>query len=316
MMSKKENIRLRILVLAVLSLLFIKGLKAQQDPMFTQYMFNLQTINPAYAGTWQRIGFMALRRQQWVGVEGAPTTNTFSFQMPLLKYNMGLGLNLLTDRIGYEERLILTADYAYMLKLNSSTKLWMGLKGGLTRYAHDLSRYELYPDGIPDRAFEGDVEPKLFPNVGLGFFLQNPLYYVGLSAPRLIDTRFDTDENNFSIQGEFRHFFLSGGYVFDLNSYLKFKPTFLTKLTVGAPVEFDLSANFLIKEKFWFGAMYRIGDSFGFIAQWVFDNNIRIGYSVDFSTTNLRLHHFGSHEIMISYELKFLQQDVTSPRYF
>lgn len=289
---------------------------AQQDPMYTQYMFNSQTINPAYTGTWESLSFMVLARQQWAGWDGAPQTYTFSMQAPMRNENVALGLNVISDNVFKEKRFGLYADYSYRVKVTEATNLRMGIKGGFTNYSNNLQEYQLSP-GVNDPMFQGDLTRKFIPNFGAGLFLYNPKYYVGLSVPKMLHNEIDDDNtSNFSVQAELRHYFLEAGVVFDLGENLKFKPTFLTKATMGAPVQFDLSANFLLKEKLWLGGMYRTQDAFGFIAQWIFGNSLRVGYAIDFSTTNLRNYNDGTHEIMVSYELNTLKELVTSPRYF
>jgi type IX secretion system PorP/SprF family membrane protein len=297
-------------------LLASKFVSGQQDPMYTQYMFNTQTINPAYAGTWNSIGFLALSRMQWVGISGAPTTQTFSFQMPVHNQNMGVGLNIINDKIGLEKRFSLFADYSYKISFEGKSNLWMGIKGGFSNYSHNLTDYDLYPDGISDPMFQSDIEHKFLPNAGVGILFDNPAWYAGISAPKLISSKYQSNGNNFSITGEIQSFFLMGGYVHDLTNDIKLKPTILVKATIGAPVEVDFSANILLKEKFWLGAMYRTGDSFGFIAQWIIDKNLRLGYAIDFTTSNLRNYHYSTHEVMISYELKIIKKQITSPRFF
>ncbi len=289
---------------------------AQQDPMYTQYMFNLQTVNPAYAGSWESMGFMALTRQQWVGFDGAPTSQTFTFQTPLNKENIGLGFTLINDHIGNEKRFTIGVDYSYRIKLSHDVSFRFGLKGGFTNYNHDLSGYSLDSKNTPDEYFQGEVDQKFMPNVGVGAFLYGKNFYFGASAPKLIENDFENNFNNYSSYAELRHFFVTGAYVFDLNKDLKFKPTALAKATIGSPAQVDLSANFLIKEKFWLGATYRTGDSFGFIAQWIIDKKLRLGYAIDFTTTELSNYHDGIHEIMVSYELNFLKTRISSPRYF
>jgi type IX secretion system PorP/SprF family membrane protein len=312
----KTIIHLRVGFGILILLLTTKIVLGQQDPMYTQYMFNIQTINPAYAGTWNRVGFLALSRMQWVGIKEAPSTQTFSFQMPLMNEKMGIGLNIINDKIGLEKRFGVFADYSYKLNFGGSTNLRMGIKGGFSNYSNNLTDYVLYPDGISDPLFQSDIEHKFLPNVGVGLFLENPVYYVGLSAPKVVNSQYDNNGNNFSVTGEIQSFFLIGGYVHDLTNDIKFKPTMLLKATFGAPLEADISANFLLKEKFWLGAMYRTGDSFGFIAQWIIDNNLRLGYAIDFSTSNLRNYHNSTHEVMVSYELKIIRKQITSPRFF
>ncbi|MBN1819722.1 MAG: type IX secretion system membrane protein PorP/SprF [Prolixibacteraceae bacterium] len=310
----KRLVSLKSVILISLLSMVYSGF-AQQDPGYTQYMFNQQTVNPAYVGTWESIGFMALTRKQWVGFEGAPSTQTLAFQTPLQKENVGLGLTVVNDQIGKEKRFSLAADYSYKVKLTNDISLRLGMKGGFTNYSHDLTQYQLDSQNTPDQMYQGEIDQKFMPNVGIGAFLHSKKFYLGFSVPKLIQNEFK-DNENFSTYAEMRHFFLTGAYVFDLNESIKFKPTFLTKAAIGSPVQLDLSANFLLKEKFWLGAMYRTGDSFGFIAQWVFDKKLRIGYAIDFTTTNLRNYHDGVHEIMVSYELNFLKTRVASPRYF
>jgi type IX secretion system PorP/SprF family membrane protein len=306
----------KIGIMVLVFLVASKIVSGQQDPMYTQYMFNTQTINPAYAGSWKTVGFLALSRMQWVGIDQAPSTQTFSFQMPLRNKNIGIGLNVISDRIGLEKRLSLFADYSYNINFAGLTSLRMGLKGGFSNYSHNLTNHDLYPDGISDPSFQADIEHRFLPNVGVGLLLENPSYYVGISVPKVINSQYETNGNNFSISGELRHFFFIAGYIRELTPDLKFKPTMLVKATIGAPFQVDFSANFLLKERFWLGAMYRTGDSFGFIAQWIIDKNLRLGYAIDFTTSNLRNYHYNTHEVMISYELRIVKQRIISPRYF
>ena len=204
-------------------------------------------------------------------------------------------------------------DYSYRLQVNNSF-LRLGLKIGVTNYHNNLSDYKQYP-GEVDPYSQGEIDVKYMPNFGVGAFWSSDDYYIGLSVPKIIHNQFKDNYNNFSIQAELRHLFLIAGYVFDLSRDVKFKPTFLTKVTLGAPVEFDFTANFLLVDKVWLGAMYRTGDSFGFIAQWIFDKKLRIGYGIDFTTTRLQRFHTGTHEVMVSYEIG-LRRKWTSPRMF
>lgn len=303
--------------LAILVLVIVANTSfAQQDPMYTQYMFNTQTFNPAYTGTWESMGFMVLGRQQWVGWDGAPETYSFSFQSPLKNENIALGFNIINDKVGLEKRTSLNGDYSYRLKINSNTDLRLGLKAGFSNYSNNLREYDLFPGSENDPLFQGDIDNKFMPNFGVGAFLYSKYYYVGFSVPKLIQNDFENNYNNYTVGAEFRHYYFMAGLIMNLGESLKFKPTFLTKATVGAPVELDFTANFLLKEKLWLGAMYRTGDAYGFIAQWVFNRSLRIGYAIDFTTTNLQNYHSGTHEVMVSYEIKFLKEKFTSPRYF
>lgn len=288
--------------------------QGQQDPMYTQYNFNTQTINPAYAGTWENLGFVVLGRHQWVGMDGAPRTYTFSMQTDMKNENVGLGLNVISDKIGREQRLSIFGDYSYRLRVSDKSYLRLGLKYGITSYHNNLSDYQQYP-GEVDPFSQGEIDVRFMPNFGIGAFLYSKDYYIGLSIPKIIENEFKDNYNNYSVQSEMRNFFLIAGYVFNISEDVKFKPTFLTKVSFGAPVEFDFTASFLLREKIWLGAMYRTGDSFGFIAQWIFDRKLRIGYSIDFTTTKLQQFHNGTHEIMVSYEIG-LKKKWATPRMF
>jgi type IX secretion system PorP/SprF family membrane protein len=319
-LEKKNTMKFKLNIkngLGILVLLIATNASfAQQDPMYTQYYFNTQTINPAYAGTWQSLGFMALARHQWMGWDGAPKTYTFSMQAPMRNDRVGLGLNVINDNIFKEKRFGIWADYSYKVVFDESTNLRFGLKGGFTNYSNNLLEYDIIDENDP--LFQGDLENKFIPNFGAGLFLNNPKFYVGFSVPKLLhnDIREEDNINNFTIEAEFRHFYVQGGMIFNLNEHLKFKPTFMAKALKGVPPQFDFTANFLLAEKFWLGAMIRTSDAYGFIAQWIINNDMRIGYAYDLSTTKLQNYHSGSHEIMISYELKTLKDLVASPRYF
>lgn len=289
--------------LFLLLMLLTNRSEAQQDPMFTQYNFNLQTINPAYAGTWENAGFLVLGRHQWVGMSGAPTTYTFSFQTPVKFQNFALGMNVIADKVGMEKRLGANIDYSYRLLITNKTNLRLGIKAGVTAYTNNLTEYTGYPGEPEDPMFMTDIETKFMPNFGVGAFLSNDDYYVGISTPKILNTKFKNNFSNFSTTAELRNFFLIGGYVFKLSDYVSFKPTFLARVIWGASTVADVSANFLLGEKVWLGANYRTGDSFGFIGQWIFENRLRIGYGFDYSVTPLQSFHSATHEVMVSYEL-------------
>lgn len=316
MKMKNRMAVLKIYFGALFLLLFVATRSlAQQDPMFTQYNFNLQTINPAYAGTWENAGFLVLGRHQWVGMAGAPTTYTFSFQTPVKFQNFALGMNIVADKIGMEKRLGANVDYSYRLRMTNKTDLRLGIKGGVTTYTNNLTEYTGYPGDPEDPMFMSDIETKFMPNFGIGAFLYNENYYLGISSPKILKTDFRNNYSNFSTWAELRHFFLIGGYVFPLSDNLTFKPTFLARTVWGASTVFDFTANFLLAEKVWLGANYRTGDSFGFIGQWIFENRLRIGYGFDYSITPLHSFHNATHEVMVSYELPASRR-WSSPRMF
>lgn len=313
--NKKQKVGLKNCVqwIIVLMVLISTNTYAQQEPTYTQYMFNTQTVNPAYAGTWNALGFMMLAREQWVGIDGAPSTQTFSFQNIHKNGRTGYGLNIINDKYGKEKRFSVFGDYSHMVMVTPDLKLRMGLKAGFSAYSNNLSDYQVLTEDDP--YFQGEVDQKFMPNFGIGLFLYQSNFYAGISIPKMVNNAFENNYNNYSSQAELRHYYFMGGYVFDVSEKLKFKPTMLGKIVSGAPAQFDFSANFLIAEKVWLGAMYRSGDAFGFLAQWVINNNLRLGYSVDFAYGEIGGYQSGTHEIMVSYEIGKVVEEVVH-RYF
>ncbi len=288
---------------------------AQQDPQFTQYMFNMLALNPAYAGSSDRWNVKALTRHQWVGFEGAPTTQTLTAHGPIVNESLCLGGTIMRDAHGPVTQYGFMADVAYRIFMGKD-KLSFGIKGGLNLFQGKFS--ELNPLTPGDQVFQQDVNSKLDPQFGFGMMWYSDRHYLGLSTPKLLHNDFfETDSLAFVSQpGQRAHWLLSGGYVFDMGVYHKFKPTFLVKAVQGAPVSFDLSANFLFYEKFWLGAMYRHQDAVGFLAQYNISDDFSIGYSYDYPLSTLNNYSGGSHEIMLGYLLGKPVKGIRSPRYF
>lgn len=291
----------------------------QDDPMYSQYMFNIQAFNPAYVGSWESIGFMVLGRYQWVGFDGAPKTHTFTIQAPLRNEKVGLGLSVISDQIGKEKRLAFFTDYSYKLKLGGEASLRLGLKAGFTNYRNYLPSYQIID---PDPMFQGEISEKFMPNVGVGVFVSSPRYYLGISIPKLLKNDFETGAENYKTDFEYRNLNLIGGYVFDMGSYVKFKPSFMLRHSEALPFVYDLNASFLFNERFWLGGMFRstswngAGSAIGANAQFIINRKLRIGYAFDYDLTDIGSYGNGTHEVMISYELNFLKTTYTSPRYF
>jgi type IX secretion system PorP/SprF family membrane protein len=292
---------------------------AQQDPQFTQYMFNLMAINPAYAGSAERVSIRALSRHQWVGFEGAPTTQTLSIHSPLPFESLCVGGLVLRDELGPVRQYTIMGDVAYRLFLGNDAKLAFGLQGGVNIFRGDYT--SLSPLEPNDQVFMENVESKVDPQFGFGTMYYADRFYVGLSTPKIMRTKFyenaelDTIGSPFE-EGQKAHWFLTGGYVFDLSTYTKFKPTAMLKAVDGAPLSFDLSASFLFYEKFWLGAMYRHEDAVGAYVQYWFTDGLHAGYAYDLPLSPLRDYSGGSHEIMIGYDFGNKVKGVRSPRYF
>ncbi len=292
----KYKIHLIILLVTLVS-------NAQQDPQYTQYMYNMSVINPGYAtDDAEVINFGALYRAQWVGSEGGPTTGTFFAHSPIAK-KVEMGISVVHDEIGdVVKESNVYVDFAYVLNLNESNKLSFGIKGGATFYSTNFNGF-IYSDELPDPAFAENLS-KTFPNIGVGAFYFGENYYLGLSSPNLLKSKHLEKQDGVIATGvEEIHYFFTGGYVFNLNDNLKFKPAFMTKAVVGAPLSLDLTANFLINNVFELGAGYRWDDSVSGLVNFKITPSLRIGYAYDYTLSNLGKFNTGSHEIMLLFDL-------------
>lgn len=293
-------------------ILFISvGMKAQQLPQFTQYMYNTISINPAYAGNRDALSVIGLHRSQWTGVEGAPVTQTLSIHSPLRNEKVGLGLSVINDNIGYEDYTYIYGDFSYTINVNSSTTLSFGLKGGFSYY--NLEE-ELLNDVPNDPFFNGDTFNRWTPNFGAGLYLSSQDWYLGLSAPKFINN--DNNELSDYVALEQVHYYLTGGYVFDLSENTKLRPTTLLKYTDGAPLSVDISGTLIFNEKFYLGANYRIDDAIGGFVDFQVLPNFRVGYGYEYTLSDLQPYSSGSHEILLIYELRLKNTKYKSPRFF
>lgn len=300
---------------ALMILLAFNTAKGQQDPMFAQYMFNMLAINPAYAGSAEAVSLRAISRHQWTGFDGAPSTQTLTGHSPVWHESLCLGGTIIRDEHGPVEQLGFFVDVAYRIHFDNA-KLSFGLKGGVNIFQGNFS--ELNPLDPDDIVFQDDVSSEVSPNFGFGVMYYSDRYYVGLSAPKLSNTKWlSVDSLETVVQsGQQQHYFLTAGYVFDLNNYVKFKPSFLVKAVEGAPWNVDLTANFLFYDKFWLGAMYRYQDAVGALLQYHITDAFTAGYVYEYSITSLSKYSGGTHEIMIGYDIGSKTQGVRSPRYF
>lgn len=309
----REHLYTATIVLIASVLIGERECSAQQDPMYDQYMFNVLAFNPAYAGSADVFTIMALSRHQWVGFEGAPSTQTLVAHTPLRSQALSLGLSFMTDKIGPSRRTSFHADLAYRIRVNEESELAFGLKGGIDLHQAELSTLTTV-NADPANV---DMKGQLLPNFGFGLFWHSERYYVGLSAPKLLENELEIATSTVLTTAlQERHYFLIGGYVFDLNDDLKFKPSFMLRSVAGAPLSLDVNANFLLRERIWFGAMYRIGNSFGFMGQYRINDQLSAGYAFDLTTNRLGAYNAGTHEIMLSYDMRFIQGRTISPRYF
>lgn len=292
---------LKYSILGLLLLLSFQ-IKAQQNPHYTQYMYNMSTINPGYATDTGSMNFGALYRMQWVGSEGGPTTGTFFGHSPLAK-NVEVGLSIVHDEIGdVVKETGVFADFAYIVKLNETNKISFGLKAGASFFSTNFDGF-VYSDDLPDPAFANNLS-KTFPNIGVGAFYFGENYYLGLSSPNLLTTKHLERKSGIVTTGvEAIHYFFTGGYVFNLNDNLKFKPAFMARGLSGAPLALDITSNFLINNKFEIGAGYRVEDAISGLVNFRISPTLRIGYAYDYTLSNLGRFNSGSHEIMILFDL-------------
>jgi len=287
----------------------------QTDPIFTQYMFNTQAVNPAYAGMWEKIGFFTLMRKQWTGIDRSPLTQMVSFHSPLKNEYVGVGLNVINDRFSREERLSIFGDYSFEILLSREMRLRLGLKFGFMNYQNPLTQYQLI-DGEFDPAFQEDIDLKFLPNFGVGGFLYGEKYYLSLSIPKLIENKFATNRNNYSSLAEARHLYFSAGYVFNMSGYLKLKPTLMFRATMRSPVQLDLGGHIMLNDKLWLGGIFRSGDAICFVTQWFYNKNIRIGYAMDVTFNEIFRHQNGTYEFTLSYDVDFYGRSYVRAKYF
>jgi type IX secretion system PorP/SprF family membrane protein len=287
---------------------------AQQDAQFTQYMYNTITINPAYAGSRGALSVFGLYRTQWVGLDGAPKTSSFSVNSPINNSNLGVGVSLVSDKIGPTNENNLSVDLSYTVQTSADFKLSFGIKGTANLFNLDVNK--LNPENQGDPQFQ-DLNNKFSPNVGAGVYWHSDKAYIGLSVPNFIETNRYND-NDIAIYKDKINYYLIAGYVFDLDKleYIKFKPAVLTKMVEGAPLQVDVSANFMFIDKFVLGVAYRWSASVSAMAGFQITDGLYIGYGYDRETTKLQNYNSGSHEIFLRYEFRKNNGRMTTPRFF
>jgi len=303
----------------LLFMLFCTGvLKAQQAPMFTHYMYNTLAVNPAYAGTRDALTTILLHRNQWVGLPGAPVTQTFTMHTPVFGRNMGLGVSVLSDAVGPLKNTCVSGDFAYRLRLDEKSQIAFGLKATMDVMNIALTSVALSDQA--DNAFQSDINSKVRPNFGAGFYYFRDRFYAGVSTPRLIENSYNLSgvSNVATVHPEARHYFFIAGSVFKISENLLFKPTTFIKATAAAPFQADLTSSFIIDKHFVAGVMVRTGDALGVLAGYDINDQFHVGYSFDWSYGIRTLKkNSGSHEFILTYDFIYKdKQKVRSPRYF
>src|SRR5690554_5139619 len=299
------------LLLIFITLLSIKDMSAQQDPQYTQYMYNMNVMNPAYAGSKESLSITALYRTQWSGLDGAPETITFSAHSPVGE-RVGLGLSAIKDELGPISETNVYIDFSYTLPMGENLKLALGIKAGATFHDVGLTSLELQDPGDP--FFSEDIN-NVYPNVGAGAFLYTDNFYLGLSVPNFLNS-IHLDENGLKYGSETQHFFATAGYVFQLSDNFKLKPSVMVKSAFDAPLSFDGNLNALFYDRFEIGASYRLDDSFSGLVGFQVTDFLRIGYAYDHVTSELKGVGSASHEVIVTFDIFFKPRILHSPRFF
>lgn len=303
--------RTKILFLAIILSGFVSN--AQQDAQYTQYMYNTINVNPAYAGSRSVMSVFGLHRTQWVGLDGAPVTNTLSLNSPIKDTKLGIGISFVNDKIGPTIQNDISADISYTIQTSETYNLSFGLKASASLFNLDKNKLNIYD---PNELVLMNLDNYLTPNVGAGIYFHSDKSYLGASIPHLFNSKRYSD-NDIQVYTQKMNIYFIGGYVFDLSSDLKFKPSFLTKVVQGAPLQLDLSGNFLINEKFVLGGAWRWSAAASLMAGFQVSDGMFIGYGYDLETTKLRNYNSGSHELFLRFEFnKKSKEKIKSPRFF
>jgi len=304
---------MRIKLVIGICVFFVASVVAQQEPQYTQYMYNPTVINPAYTGSQGYASAFGLNRIQWVGIEGAPRTANIAYQHPFQTKNIALGFNMVNDRIGPTNLNYINVDFAYTLLFKNNTRLAMGIKSGIELLSIDYTRLSIY--NPEDLLFQNNLVNQLSPNFGAGIYYYSKEWYVGASVPMLMQTDF-YDNTTISSAKRRQNLYLMGGYVFNINPMLKFKPAIVSKIVAGAPLQIDLTANFLYNNRFTFGTAYRHSAAVSFLFGVNATSQLFIGYGFDMETTPLIKYNGGSHEVFIKYDFRKNAQKIETPRFF
>jgi len=306
----KEQIKHTICSIVVL--LICTQANAQQDPHFAQYFDNTLFVNPAYAGSKEVMNVTAIHREQWTGFNGRPRSTTLSLHTPLPYESVGVGLTAVNDNIGPMNQTMVYADVSYTLKFkNSKSRLAFGVKGGVNIINGRFS--ELSTTTENDEKLMQNVRNNVNPNFGFGIYYHLPKFFVGVSVPKMLErSYYDVSKTNL----ERRHYYGIIGGVFDLSSKWKIRPSVQVKMTQGAPVSVDMSTAFIYNEKFWIGALYRWNAAAGGFLQVNVTRQFKIGFATEFGVKSIRQYNSGTFEVLLSYDLRFKNSGIRSPRFF
>jgi len=288
--------------------------KAQQAPMYSQYMFNMLQINPAYAGNRASDNITALYRDQWVGLAGAPKTMVVSWDKRFEQSNEGFGLQIYNDQLGIEKTTGVQGFFSHHIAFENSF-LALGISGGILNYQANYS--QAHPDDPTDPLFQSNVNGWL-PTIGFGALYATENWYAAFSVPALLHTQIDaTNYLDQDDMGGNNHYFLTGGYIFDVTDNVKLKPSIMIKDVKGAPIQYDFNVNCWFMDILSIGASYRTGDAVVGMLEFQLTPQLRLGYAYDYTISVLQGYSGGTHEFMLRYEIgSNKKEQVLSPRYY
>jgi type IX secretion system PorP/SprF family membrane protein len=302
-------------VLFLIALTYAKSAIAQQDATYSHFMYNGLAINPAYAGSAETFSATALYRHQWVGIDGAPQTQTLTMDAPFWNKKVGLGLSFINDKIGVTENLNVNGVYSYRIIFEKGT-LAMGLQSGVNNYRADYNSVQTNSTNTSDDSFSQNVNRVIF-NFGSGLYYYSERFFAGVSVPHIINQRLDGGPSSTGVVSrQYRHYFFTTGYVFDVAQDVKIKPSLLFKYVDGAPVQLDINTNAWYKNTYCIGFSYRTNDSFSALFQIQIAKQLRVGYAYDYIVSDLNRFNNGNHELMLRYDLPQKNSKVITPRFF
>lgn len=306
-----------LVIMSALILLSLSYLHAQTEPMYSQYMYNMLGVNPAYAGSREATGLNFFQRRQWVGLEGAPKTTSISVDGSAYDKKAGWGVQMYSDKLGVESANGALLSAATRVRVSEEGILSGGISFGLMNYKVDLMSLASKAYQNNDPRYFNNMN-KMLPTVGLGLYYNTDKFYAGISMPSILRSRLTAlDVVTSGIQKvNKRHIFITSGYVFDINNEVKVKPSTMIKMVSGAPIELDLNANVWLREMLGLGISYRTGDAILGMAELQINENLRFGYAYDMTISPLKYYNNGSHELMLRYEFGNTKTKVKSTRYF
>ena len=289
------------------------GLFAQQNPQYSQYMFNGLAINPAYAGSKDYLSAAALYRKQWTDFKGAPQTATFSVHSPISNNKMGLGFSFMTDKIGPTSRLDFYGHYAFHVETGNGV-LALGIQGGITQFTANLTDLKTFD--LNDKVQANGNESEMLPNAGAGAYYYSEKFYAGLSVPALLSDDWKSSADKTSAPSRVMHYFFTTGIVLGNSDNFKIKPSVMLKYVNAAPVSYDINANAFIGKILGVGVSYRSEDAIVGLLSLQLTPQLRFGYSYDMTQTDIKDYSSGTHEIMLGYDFGHEVPKVRVPRYF